>query len=430
MKSFLFRILQLKEAYQVNVVYTPVLMMLLFTVLALSMVWLDGSGLLGDVWGSESWFDSKSAHQVLGIIATAVITIISVVFSISILTLSIAANLLGPRLIPNFIRKGQTQFVIGVFTGTFVYSVIILASMDRYHQIPQLSVLIAIVLSFLSFIVLIYFIHFVCQNIQVEYTLTNIMKSLNDSIEREFCTNKVIQPDKEVVAKWLHTMHHYTIDNQTPGYIQTIDYKALASYASKHNMVIEVLYKPGDFLISDVPVIRVYTKGRIDKTHIEPCLSNIKVGLTRTYIQDVEFSFEQIAEIAIRALSPGINNPYTAMLCINYLSEGIRTMGRYLEPPVFTMDNDQLALIVTHTNYEGVIRKSFDRLRQQAKNDLSVTIKLIEMITDLCKCQPNYRIRTLLLRQADYIYHDSQKYLENEGDRADLDKKYNMIKTS
>lgn len=422
------KFLQIKQAYQVNVLYTPLLMLMLFSVGALFMVWLDNTGLMSRWFGTRPWFSNQTAHQVLGIIATSVITIISVVFSISILTLSMAANLLGPRLIPNFIRKGQTQFVIGVYTGTFVYSLVILASMEKYQQVPQLSVMIGIILSFVSFIVLIYFIHFVCQNIQVEYTLAAIMRDLKSAIAREFQKESVKQPDSSTVAKWLHTMHVFEAINDKPGYIQAIDFVGLSKWAAQHDIVVKTLYKPGDFVISGVPVVQVYAKGRLKRSTSQSCLSYFKIGQTRTPIQDVEFCFEQIAEIALRALSPGINNPYTAMLCINYLSEGVRHMSQFYEPTTMLMVDDKLVLIAYQTNYEGVTRKAFDRLRQQAKEDLSVTIKLLEMIADLCKHQDNLKIAQFLQKQAEFVYKDSLKYLENESDRADLDSKFEAIK--
>lgn len=424
----IYKILEWKNAYRSSIIYTPTIMMLLFTVVALGIILIDYIGLLKGILGDIAWFTATSAKNILSVIATSVITVISVVFSISVLTLSIAANQLGPRLIPNFIKSGQTQFVLGIFIGTFVYSMVILFAVDYLNSTLLFSVMIAVLLSFISIIVLIKFIHFICQHIQVEFILDQIMGDLKTTVNREFMDHEQpITPKIDNIDKLFHGKKEFKFSNKKPGYIQTINYFAIAKFASQNGLIIKILYKSGEYVLSNFPIMLLYSDKSIKDELIEECASYVKIGNTRTSIQDIEFMFEQMSEIAIHALSPAINNPYTAMLCINYVSEGIQFMSQYREPPASFSVDDKVCLVICETNYESVINKTLNRLRQQATEDLSVTIKLIEMITNICENQTNYKVIKLLKEQAGHIYNDCQLNLKNNSDKVDLEAKYNKI---
>ena len=151
-------------------------------------------------------------------------------------------------------------------------------------------------------------------------------------------------------------------------------------------------------------------------------------GTIYNNIETPEYLFEQVSEIAVRALSPGINNPYTAMLCLNILAECIAYVNNsYLPNKVWMDDENRIKLIIKYTDYEGIIDKTFDRLRQQAKDDVSVAIKMIQMIVQLTQLELKPPILAALKKHAQLIYDDSMNNSLNRLDREDIRTNYNAI---
>lgn len=385
------------------------------------------------------YISADGARITLSIIASSVITITSVTFSITVLTLSIQSNQLGPRLLPNFMRQKTTQLALGFFIGTFIYCLIVLQSVVNFNGgqgLPYLSVLIGLLLGIFSFFILIYFIHFVCHVIQIDNVLDFLTDNLIQSIKRqlpekasaEHDINKVInatEDHRHVIEKFKDKTDIKSIDW---GYIQTIDYEALFALAKKHELLIKVLIHPGHFAFSGMTLITVWHNEELSDALKSDLLDAFQLGKRRSTVQDVEFAFEELAEISLRALSPGINNPYTAVHCLDRMAQGFAALGtRQILSKQMCDDDGNIFVIRQISGYGDIVGTALNRLRQQAQQDLSAAIHMVSMISSLSQLTLPLALKQALKQQADDIYAAIMKQDLRETDKQSLDYFYKRI---
>tara|TARA_R110002110_G_scaffold415856_3_gene658489 strand:- start:69326 stop:70639 length:1314 start_codon:yes stop_codon:yes gene_type:complete len=422
----------LREKLFLNYWIVPVLVVLLFGILSIYTLYLDT--FIYELWLSDSavFIHKDSAQAVLSTIAASVITVTSVVFSITVLILSIASNQLGPRLIPNFIKQGTTQFVIGLFIGTFVFCICILSTINPSTPIPHLSIILSMILGISCFLILIYFIHYICRSIQVEYVLENILKEFKQLINVELESQKLKYNTYEnsYNKNNLPKLKKQVISEEH-GYLQNIDLDQLLSICDKNNITVELLVQSGNFLKSNIVMFYIYHEESLPENISQDLLKCFRIGSQRSTTQDIEFIFEQMAEIGIRALSPSLNNPYTAILCLDFIAESLILLAQTDLPPTILMSKKQSSgLILSRTNHKEIIKKAFDRFRQQAVNDLSVSIKFMQIIEEVIKCSQNQYIKKYLLTHAKLLYEAQESKIKNSTDLSDLKKSLNKINKS
>jgi uncharacterized membrane protein len=270
--------------------------------------------------------NADAARLVLTSIAAAVITVTGVVFSVVIVALTLASQQFGPRMLRNFIRDLGTQLTLGVFVATFVYSLLALGSISSGGNpdfVPHLSITVALVLLLADLGVLIYFIHHVAVSIQLNEVVASIGRDLAQAMD-EWLTplqGEILQHDMlDVIRRDLGA--GAVVQAARTGYLQAISHSRLVDLASEFDAVIVLLHRPGHFLVDGRPLARVYPASAapgvlrsLDRSHI--------AGPHRTLTQDPVFAIDQLVEIAIRALSPAVNDTFTAITCIDWLTAGL-----------------------------------------------------------------------------------------------------------
>jgi len=361
-------------------------------------------------------FDISVLQKILGIIITSSISVTSVIFSITVLTLSMASNQLGPRLLPNFIRQGKTQFVIAIFISIYVYCLLLLmiSSIENQNQYI-LSFLVGIALGIFSFLVLIYFIHFVCNIIQIENFLDYLSFKIKQGLQRNFTDEKI--KDELATQKTTSSLTRARdIFSKQEGYIQVIQYDRLLTVTNKHQCIIQVIKRPGHYLTKGVEIAKISNRhADIDalQSDINQCFI---VGKQRTDIQDVEYGFEQIVEIAIRALSPGINNAYTAICCISHLASLLTMLSHKNIPPGYIKGEGDAIVYFEQFSYEGIINTALDQLRQSAAPHCDVTIALLKMLKQVRSTNQRLEVELTLKQQAEIIFETAKKQSFHEAD--------------
>jgi uncharacterized membrane protein len=290
------------------------------------------------------WFRTGSAdagRQVLIAIAAAIITTVGVVFSITILALTLASQQFGPRMMRNFIRDVGNQMTLGVFVATFVYSVLALGSITGLPSgdfVPHLSITVAEGLLLLDLAVLIYFIHHIAKSIQLPEVIAGIARDLERAINAEFPRQAGTPLEKDDDAPELQSELTHLLDKpgavvaaRHSGYLQFVGYAKLVEIAEEANAVIRLEHRPGHFVVAHRPLATVWPAGAanqiaaaLDKGHV--------TGPHRTLTQDPVFAIDQLVEIAIRALSPAVNDTFTALTCIDWLSAGLSEISGSTRP--------------------------------------------------------------------------------------------------
>ena len=388
-----------------------------------------------------SWLRTGSAaaeRQVLIAIAAAVITVIGVVFSITILALTLSSQQFGPRMMRNFVRDPGNQVTLGVFVATFVYAMLALVSINSVSAsfVPYLSTSVAEALLLVDLGVLIYFIHHIAHSIQLPEVIAGIADDLMQSIDAEFPQHVGGAPDPsqlphagKTVAELLKLVEDRgaVVPSQVSGYIQYVGYGQLISIATRTDSFIRLEHRPGHFLAEGRPLALVWPSGAAPE--VAQALGKVHVvGPHRTLVQDPVFAIDQLVEIAIRALSTAVNDTFTTLTCIDWLAAGLsRVSGRVLDEGVYRDADGRVRLIESDPSYARMVNRAFDKIRQSAAGMPAVLIRLIDSIGSIMLDTRSADQRVVLRRQADMLLRLSEQTVQEENDLEEIRFRYRRI---
>lgn len=408
--------------------FIPGLMSLLAAGLVIGMLWLDA--FLVQLGFSNAGLlpinDANGARTMLSTIAGSSITVAGVVFSITISVLANASSQFGPRLLPNFMNKKGTQFVMGGFLGTFIYSLLLLSQIQsgsEEHGMPQYALLLGLLLGISSFVLLIYFIHHVAMFLHVPRILNDVYIDLRNTLEDCF-------PDKDSDVETPQDVpdigeQKTGIMAERPGYLQAIDYDELLAIATRADICLEVKVLPGVFLLPHHVLISFSAHQLVDENTRAQIRTAFLLGDERTSFQDPEFAVDQIAEIAIRALSPGINDPFTAINCIDKLAAAVAFLAERRTAAVCLYDADKkLRLHRVFYDYAGILNKAFHPVRQHAAGTQIIYVRLLNVMEKLAELSLPQTYRTTLNDIARITYEDAMHQVESGADREELEKRF------
>jgi uncharacterized membrane protein len=388
------------------------------------------------------WIEAGSAdaaRQVLIAIAAAVITVVGVVFSITILALTLASQQFGPRMMRNFVRDVGNQVTLATFVATFVYSVLALVSITSIpHQpdfVPHLSVTVAEALLLVDLAVLIYFIHHIAKSIQLPEVIAGIAKDLMRAIDAEF---PILVTDESLpvpasgdkpLSELLKLLDERggTVIASASGYLQFVGYAQLVAIASRTDAVIRLDHRPGHFVVAGGPLATVWPRGAAEQVRLALAKAHV-TGPHRTLMQDPIFAIDQLVEIAIRALSPAVNDTFTALTCIDWLSAGLsRLSGRTLVEAFYRDGYGRVRLIESDPSYAKMVDRAFDKVRQAARGMPAVIIRLLHALTVVTEQTTSPAQRRILLRQADMIMQAAEESVSEKSDLEDIRARYRRL---
>jgi uncharacterized membrane protein len=376
------------------------------------------------------WLNQGSAQDMrdlLSATAGAIITTLGLVLSITVLTLSIAATQFGQRLLRRYMRDRGTQVSIGVFAATFIFSLLTLLSvtsrLNEHEYVPWLSAWISTLLAVLCIGVLIYFVHHIAQTIQVQHVIVDISGDLRRTVRvGNPMTAAAVMPD-------LTDRADYHLTAPCTGYLSDIDHDLLAAAAAECSVIIQFLHRPGEFVMEGVQLAAVVSTGS-NRAQTEPParLTNafckaVRFSTVRTIHQNPRFGIDQIVEIALRAMSEGVNDPFTMFACADWLADGLRFIAAAPAPAHVHADHHgDPRVIVPTPSFAELVRASFDPLRGVVRNFPRGSIHLLETIELLAPLVPPEHAPELR-HQAEQI-REGLDDLCTSGDRADVEIAY------
>jgi uncharacterized membrane protein len=387
-----------------------------------------------------SWLrtgDADAGRQVLIAIAAAVITVVGVVFSITILALTLASQQFGPRMMRHFIRDVGSQVTLGVFVATFVYAVLALASITsgpRGGFVPHLSITVAEALSLVDVGVLIYFIHHIARMIQLPEVIASIARDLHAAIVAEFPNREPVMParpdDEGRPVEWLIEeleRRGEAVIATSSGYLQHVGYAQLVEIAARSDAVIRLTHRPGHFVVKGHALAEVWP--RTTAAQISAALDHAHaLGPHRTLLQDPVFAIDQLVEIAIRALSPAVNDTFTALTCIDWLSAGLSELSqRSLTEGVYRDQDNRIRLISSDPSYARMVNRAFDKIRQSAGGMPAVLIRLLDAITAIATATVDPRQRQVLARQGEMILAVAESTVDEPRDVDDVRSRHRRL---
>lgn len=320
--------------------------------------------------------------------------------------------------------------------ATFLYCLLVLRTIRRAEEVlfvPHLSISLSVLFTVISVGVLIYFIHHVSISIQANEIVARVGKELIrgiDEIFPESIGREASQETKLIIyTGFLQTFEREAIPIQSvdDGYLQIIDGEALISLAMHENLVIRVERRPGDYIVATTPLVFVWPGNKVNDKLIESINSTFAFGNQRTSVQDVEFLVNQLVEVAVRALSPGVNDPFTAITCLDNLGSALCRLARRDMPTPYRYDtHDQLRVITPVYTFPNLINSAFDQIRQYSYSSTAVTVRLLEIIIEIARFVHRPEDRDVLLLHAKMISRGADDGLSEERDRQEVQKRFQL----
>lgn len=356
--------------------FVPTLMALAGIALAFAMLMLDRTGKTG----MQKWWwiytgGPDGARTLLSAVASSMVSVAATAFSITIVALQLAASNFGPRLLRNFMQDTGNQVVLGTFIATFIYSLLVLRTIHGENYsffVPQLSVTVGIVLAIASIGVLIYFINHASTIIQASHVIFEVSADLDRAIDRLFpekIGRSVSESKRQVGVPANFDSEACPIRASGSGYIQAVDDEKLMKIACQHNLLLRLQYRPGKFVIQGSNLVMVLPGERVNRKLIDRINDAFILGKERTEQQDVEFPIAQLVEIALRAISPAVNDPFTAIRCIDRLSAGLSRLAQRDFPSPYRYDQDNnLRAIAQGVTFAGLTDAAFNQIRQYGRS--------------------------------------------------------------
>src|SRR5271157_5209314 len=347
--------------------------------------------------------DPQVAQVILAGIAASIMTVVSIVFAILLMTLTLASMQFSPRIIVSFSRDRVTQWTLGIFLGTFSYC---MAALPTAHSLPQpfapvATVLGAMVLALVCVGLLLFFIHHISQAISVnhivdrsaaetEAMIDEIMPRPHRSNHPNHLKDAPLRPSSSEVA----------VLSNVSGYIRFIDKRRLVAVAKHYHVSIRVLRRVGHFVPAGIPLMMVSKGNRLPPEGTAELLAAFDCGPTRTLQQDVEFGVLQIVDVALKAISPAVNDPTTAISCVDQLSRIlIRFASR--EPPEDLLYDPPgiVRASIGWIHFERLLEAAFEQIRMYSKTDVAVSLRLLRALGDIAASTPDPEFRRILGEQ-------------------------------
>ncbi len=381
--------------------------------------------------------DADGARAILSTIAGSLITVTSLVFSLTLVTLTMASSQLGPRLIGKFISDRLVQFTLGSYVSTFSYALIVLRSVAGGEEafVPVLSLHFAILGTLFCFGLLIAFIHHVAIIIQADWVIFSVADDLLNAMPRAFPeesdaeSRSAARARQEETLKTLSDLAPLAVKAEKSGYVQTLSPGPLAELAEKRGSFIRLLYRPGHYIVAGSTL--AYCGTAIEESDYEKVRAAFVLGPKRSAAQDIEFAVTALVEIALRALSPGINDPRTAIACIDWLTAAAaRAMQGEAPPPLLCDKENTPRLWRDIVSFEGFIDCAFNEIRQAARDNVAVTLRLIETITRLGEFIRTDEHWQVLSAQANKIESSLETYFAESSDTDDLLQRLSELRKS
>jgi uncharacterized membrane protein len=430
-----------REALRTNLWLLPAAQILAAVALFVLTYTLD-SAAYNNRLALPSWVNAggaDAARQILAAIAAAVITVVGLVFSIVIVALTLTSTQFGPRMLRNFIRDRGTQVTLGTFVATFVYAVLTLGAVGHGRRgdfVPHLSVTVALTLVLASSGVLIFFIHHVATSIQLPEVIAGIARDLTAAIDVAVANDNRLDsraPERGLsLAELLIRLDQdgATVPATTSGYLQFVVYDSLVDIASEGDAVIQLLNRPGHFIVAGLPLARVWPEEAADRVARRLARSHA-TGSHRTLTQDLAFAIDQLVEIAIRALSPAVNDTFTALTCIDWLGDALCKLSAQWQPTVAHRDSHgNIRVITADLPYDRFVERAFDKIRQAGRGMPAVMIRQLDALSKIIEHTTSAGQLEVLLAQSDMIRRSSEESIPEEADRLDVRRRYDAVRAS
>jgi len=416
--------------------FVPAVIVLDAVALATLLITLDATVELHVVerWPLLFGAGADGARGLLTAVAGSMITVAGVVFSITLVALALASSQYTSRVIRNFMRDRVNQAVLGVFVGIFAYCLVVLRTIrggDEGGFVPTLAVLGGLILAFVGIGVLIYFIHYVSTSIQASRIIAAAAQETLAAVDQLFPATLDDHADEDPAAnpaQALAMRAWVAVPAERTGYIQTVDADALLAVARAHGTVVRMDRGIGDFVVAGAPLVSAIDHGGLDDRITAELNAPFVVSRQRTVEQDVAYGIRQIVDIAMKALSPGVNDTTTAVMCVDYLAAILVRLAPRRIAAAHCLDQDELRVMARGPSFAGLVSESFDQIRQNAGGNVAVLLRMLGALEAIASRTLSPDRRRVLGQTVEAIAEAAERTIDAPRDRAQLGNRLTRVR--
>ena len=408
--------------------FIPTLIVFGSMVLAYGLLAVDAA-LPAGWWKSIRWLHPvmdvriRGASAMLQLIGGSIITITGVVFSITIAAVTLSAGQYTSRVLRNFIRDRANQMVLGGFLGIFVYCVLVLRSLSGASpedHAPAVALLMALALAFLGVGVLIFFIHHVVRGLQATSVIAAIAREALQSVDRHFPDRLDPSGDHTGDLRRPQGGQRAAVHAHRNGYITGIDFNALVEQAEDCNGLVRVRRRPGMFVAEGEVLADLQSPDAADEDRLRALRGAWSFATMRTLENDPGYGLRQLVDVALKALSPGVNETTTGVMCVNWLGVVLQRMAGRRFPPRLRSRGNCIRVVTLAPRLGDFIELAFDQIRQNASGNVAVLRRQLEVLLSLAESDAGRLARQAILQQADAIGALTERSVGWEADREPL----------
>ncbi len=375
----------------------------------------------------------EGARLLLSTIAGSMITVAALTFSITIVGLSTASQQFGPRLIRNFIADRGYQVVLGTFLAAFLYCLLVLRTVRNSGSqqfVPYISVAVGIALAVAGVGVLVYFIQHAASSIMAENLVARTGRDLRSALDRLFPETSVGRSkergSERELPEGFPSGAREILANKS-GYIQAIDHDGLLELADERGLIFRLEHRTGHFVIQEAALLEAWPDRSLSEDLREEVNECFVLGTRRSLSRDVESAVDQLVEIALRSLSPGINDPDTAIACIDQLADALAQIGERSIPPAMLSYKGEVRLVTYPLTYNRLVDSAFSRIRQYGRESVPVILRLLEALASLGPRIEHDAHRAALMHQARMIWRASQESVPESDDLKGIEVRFRAV---
>lgn len=434
------RLRQLWDSIFASYWFFPSIMAVAAVLLALGLVAVDE--VVGDDWIQDlDWLNRnrpEGARDVLSTIASSMITVAGVVFSVTVAAVVYASGQHGPRLLTNFMRDRGNQLTLGVFIATFLYCLLVLRTVrspdesDGFGFVPHIALFVGLFLALCSIGVLVYFIHHVPQAIHINNVVADIGRELRNKVRDAFPARlgrgHDEDRDPEDAEPDDFAERATRIEADGSGYVQAVDEDTFFDIARKSDLVIRLHSSPGSFVRPGKTLVEAYPEERVDDDVRRRIRHAFAWGPMRTPAQDFMFLVNELVEIAARALSPGVNDPFTAVNCLDWIADGVAAHAACQTPERFRYDEaGALRVITPVVSFEAFVEAGFGQLRPYAAADRIAALRVMSVLGDLSEAVTEDAHRAVLRAQANALLETAETLMTDVATLEELRRRHRSV---
>ena len=405
--------------------FVPSIMTAAAVGIAFAAIAIDRTTVAGSPWAAWAYGGgAEGARALLSTVAGSAITVISLTLSITIVALTVSAQHYGPRLLASFMRDTAAQIVLGMFIGTFAFCLVVLRTVhgdgDGFEPfVPHVSVTVAVAMAMGSIAALIYYIHHVAASLQVSRITSTLTRDLETAIdrlypeeagdERERAAATPPQPPDDAVA----------VAATSSGYVQSIDLEAMVLLAGKTETVVWLCVGPGDFVIIGNDLALVSPRPADSAAFAASLRHACVLRSDRTAWQDAEYAVQQLVEVTLHALSPALNEPFTAITCIDRLGQGLSVMATRRVPSAARTDRaHRIRVVAEPQSFSRLLRAAFDPIAVYVERTPEIYQRTLETLARVAQRARRADDRSAIRAQAGDILAAAHRHVADDRHRA------------